>query len=562
MPEIHLLVMFGIAVDFDLIPYFIDYYKRVEGITHFHVNIHLSGDKEKDERAVFLFTQAGYIIEKVLPYDLEMPVTADGSGIKFRPAGTMIPLALWPDVFKGPFLNEFRGKLPLNAYILPVDSDEMQEWDRSPAWYVNEGYDAVLGKLWDRYGKDLQAPDPKLSLKENYPYERQNLSALWRHPPMIDAKYLLFKNDISVIANGYHELGEVQPRTLKLNERPLRVLHYRWRDTLKKRVEGRLWYYDYDYEGINRFFGLSGSKIVYAVYNPVPKFGDFMVFLPFLKALREWQPNCEIKGIFTKVCGDLALSMGLCDGYVSEAEFLSERNPVHAPEAAFLFPCSSNIYALRIFKKYGARNIVGPKPFKLGGLHFTEEFLDYAESLGIPPPASLSLSPFVKAHYKPGSENVHFAFFHPGSAEKFKCMPPQFFVELAAALHDLGYFPVCVIGPDESHLEKIFISGKAAICKAKDLITLAEEIKSASLYIGHDSGGTHMAALLDVATICIQVQPPKKEWLPVGEDVTCIYEENAAICMEKVARAAKEKMEEMRYTQTALKEPVGTGAWE
>lgn len=52
--------------------------------------------------------------------------------------------------------------------------------------------------------------------------------------------------------------------------------------------------------------------------------------------------------------------------------------------------------------------------------------------------------------------------------------------------------------------------------------TLLSLLKAASLYLGHDSGITHLAALLGVLTIAIFMNSNPAQWAPLGPDVTVI----------------------------------------
>ncbi|MBE9573814.1 MAG: glycosyltransferase family 9 protein [Proteobacteria bacterium] len=117
--------------------------------------------------------------------------------------------------------------------------------------------------------------------------------------------------------------------------------------------------------------------------------------------------------------------------------------------------------------------------------------------------------------------------FHPGSGSKKKNCPPQFWIELIKN-KDLGIFQrrVLLLGPAEEEWHELF---------AKELIGVAVEmvispdhhillslLKDASLYIGHDSGITHLAGLLGTSTIALFKNSNPFQWTPLGPDVTVV----------------------------------------
>ena len=117
--------------------------------------------------------------------------------------------------------------------------------------------------------------------------------------------------------------------------------------------------------------------------------------------------------------------------------------------------------------------------------------------------------------------------FHPGSGSKKKNCPPEFWIELIKN-KDLGIFQrrVLLLGPAEEEWHELF---------AKELIGVAVEmvispdhhvllslLKDASLYIGHDSGITHLAGLLGTSTIALFKNSNPFQWTPLGPDVTVV----------------------------------------
>jgi len=132
---------------------------------------------------------------------------------------------------------------------------------------------------------------------------------------------------------------------------------------------------------------------------------------------------------------------------------------------------------------------------------------------------------------------------HPGSGGKKKNYPPEFWLELIKG-RNLGIFHkrVLLLGPAEEEWYQIFakgLSGKGieiVISPDKDRLLLL--LKEASFYIGHDSGITHLAAMLGTPTIALFKNSCPLQWAPLGPDVEVIGD---AAPPEVIHKKIKEK---------------------
>jgi heptosyltransferase-3 len=117
--------------------------------------------------------------------------------------------------------------------------------------------------------------------------------------------------------------------------------------------------------------------------------------------------------------------------------------------------------------------------------------------------------------------------FHPGSGSKRKNLSPEFWIELIT-MHELAQFEkrVLLLGPAEQERHPVFSNKLKGIdmeiVASPSSETLLSLLKGASLYLGHDSGITHVAALLGIATIAIFMNSNPAQWAPLGPDVTVI----------------------------------------
>ncbi len=116
---------------------------------------------------------------------------------------------------------------------------------------------------------------------------------------------------------------------------------------------------------------------------------------------------------------------------------------------------------------------------------------------------------------------------HPGSGSKKKNHPPEFWIDLIKG-KELGLFhkKILLLGPAEEEWDQIIakkLSGiEIEIIHSPNKDRLLSLLKKASFYIGHDSGITHLTAMLGTPTICLFKNSDPLQWAPLGPDVTVI----------------------------------------
>jgi len=116
---------------------------------------------------------------------------------------------------------------------------------------------------------------------------------------------------------------------------------------------------------------------------------------------------------------------------------------------------------------------------------------------------------------------------HPGSGSTKKNYLPEFWVNLIKG-KALGIFNkrVLLLGPAEEKWYRFFskeLSGvEIEITCSPNKDRLLSLLKKTSFYIGHDSGITHLAAMLGITTIALFKNSHPFQWAPLGPDVTVI----------------------------------------
>ncbi len=120
--------------------------------------------------------------------------------------------------------------------------------------------------------------------------------------------------------------------------------------------------------------------------------------------------------------------------------------------------------------------------------------------------------------------------FHPGSGSKRKVWPLERFLRLARTLQeDLNRRILIVLGPAEGvEVQKVFeeMEPKAPLCvKGLSLLQLASVMEGCRLFIGNDSGISHMAAALGLPTLTVFGPTDPNVWSPRGKKVAVVRKE-------------------------------------
>jgi heptosyltransferase III len=139
--------------------------------------------------------------------------------------------------------------------------------------------------------------------------------------------------------------------------------------------------------------------------------------------------------------------------------------------------------------------------------------------------------------------------FHPGSGSLEKNHPPGFWVDLATRFTRDAMFKdfkrMLLLGPAEKDLHPYFAanleSGDTEILLSWDTNLLLKTLDSAALYLGHDSGVTHLSAMRCIRTVALFRKENSVQWAPLGPFVRVI--ESQAPCQqlfEDILEAARE----------------------
>lgn len=296
--------------------------------------------------------------------------------------------------------------------------------------------------------------------------------------------------------------------------------------------------------------------------------GDVLLAVPAIHRLRQRFPNHEIILIARASVSQFLQQCGLIDqwmsfecqsamGLYSGIAFLSEdlRLWLGRCEVAVGWMEDRDGALTRLLHQCGVQRILIQSPSSpiLGATHQSDRLLESIGELAAEPAfeAVLELPPELLDQGKALLDstdalgNHSLVLVHPGSGSVHKCMKPNAVVSLLQLLDRQGMYPVLLEGPDDQDtVHEVVKAGnkKPPIIRDLHLSLLAGVLAHVGLYIGHDSGVTHLAALLGVRTIAVFGPTDRHRWAPRGKHVTivshapCICDSWVAVerCSDKV----------------------------
>jgi ADP-heptose:LPS heptosyltransferase len=127
----------------------------------------------------------------------------------------------------------------------------------------------------------------------------------------------------------------------------------------------------------------------------------------------------------------------------------------------------------------------------------------------------------------PPEERAKAIVLHPGSGSRKKLWPLKHFLELFRHLQkDTGKTFLIVLGPAEGlEVQRAFEETKfphLVLARGISLVQLASVMEGCRLFIGNDSGISHMAAALGLPTVAIFGPTDHRVWSPRGEKVEVV----------------------------------------
>ena len=189
-------------------------------------------------------------------------------------------------------------------------------------------------------------------------------------------------------------------------------------------------------------------------------------------------------------------------------------------------------------------------PAKGEKIHVARYISNCLKTAGVPidPRAAFEnavIHPLVNMERPLQSRNM--AIVHPGSGGPKKNQPPDFWLKvLRRFVREPALQKVdtsLLLGPAEASLHSFFRknleSTKWEICFCPDNETLTGLLRKACLYLGHDSGVTHLAAMSGIPTVALFTESSSVQWHPLGPTVQVVQKKDHGIGLFKeVMKAA------------------------
>ena len=130
---------------------------------------------------------------------------------------------------------------------------------------------------------------------------------------------------------------------------------------------------------------------------------------------------------------------------------------------------------------------------------------------------------------------------HPGSGGRRKNLSPDFWQAIMESVPCKADMTV-ILGPAEEGLRERFqhpMPGRTnRVVFCPDMEALCSLLEEAALYVGHDSGVTHLAAMLGTPTMALFRETDARVWGPLGPGVRVIrVREESPHLVNRVARS-------------------------
>jgi heptosyltransferase-3 len=116
-----------------------------------------------------------------------------------------------------------------------------------------------------------------------------------------------------------------------------------------------------------------------------------------------------------------------------------------------------------------------------------------------------------------------YAVVHPGSGSPAKNWPPERFAEVIELLAtDHGLPTLLLAGPAEGEIVarlQARLTRPAPILTDRPLVVLAEILRAARLFLGNDSGLSHLAGIVGAPSLVLFGPSDPALWTPLGDQV-------------------------------------------
>lgn len=132
-------------------------------------------------------------------------------------------------------------------------------------------------------------------------------------------------------------------------------------------------------------------------------------------------------------------------------------------------------------------------------------------------------------------KSSNLCIIHPGSGSKKKNPEINFFFKIEKTLKSYGFNILYLIGPAERPLSEIFKNSMYL----ENPLEIAKTLLRAFLYIGIDSGVSHLSSYIGVPSIIIFGPTDPVVWHPIGENFWILRNDKCPPCFPDVCAERK-----------------------
>jgi heptosyltransferase III len=294
--------------------------------------------------------------------------------------------------------------------------------------------------------------------------------------------------------------------------------------------------------------------------------GDLLLAVPAIRLLRERFPDHQLL-----LCGhgetvELLTACRLVDRWISAQTTactgLFSGTPPDDPllkdwlgrcDVAVAWTSDGNGALAAALRQSGAVEAVVQSPFAstLRSIHQSERFIEIVCSEAGP----VSIAPLpLPAELRVQAEGYFLdrricskrpvAMVHPGSGSWHKCVKAEILVPVIEALEREGREPIILEGPaDHEMVERLLIQIPRPPIVVRDLplSVLAGLLSQVDLFLGRDSGVTHLAAVLGTPTVALFGPTDPRRWAPKGPAVIVVNEKPCACVSSEMVKSCSDK---------------------
>src|SRR6266853_6831934 len=267
--------------------------------------------------------------------------------------------------------------------------------------------------------------------------------------------------------------------------------------------------------------------------------GDFILTLPAIAALRGQFPKAHLEVLGYPHIVQLALAAGLVDrvrpiearplaGFFARNGELTEELADYFTEfdliVSYLYD-PDEIFQANVGRCTSAQFIAGPhRPDENGHLHASRVYLKPLERLAI-----FDADHVPRLFLNPEPVALNQIGLHPGSGSERKNWPETKWGELLQHLEQTTNSRLLLIG-GEAEGERLGRLSRLAgmdpdrvqVAQSLALVELASLMKQCALFIGHDSGISHLAAALGLPGIILWGATAEEIWRPPGKNMVVL----------------------------------------